>query len=114
MGNINYNKRAQRIRRKLKQVNSERFRLTVFRSSTNISAQIIDDKNNKTLVSASSLKEKKTNMKKTDLSLIVAEMLSKKAMEKKITKVYFDRGRYKYHGRIKIFAEALRKGGLIF
>ena len=114
MANVNYNKRAQRIRRKLKQVNSERFRLTVFRSSRNISAQIIDDKNNKTLVSASSIKEKNINKKKTDLSLIVAEMLTKKAMEKKITKVYFDRGRYKYHGRIKIFAEALRKGGLIF
>ena len=114
MANINYNKRAQRIRRKLKQVNSERFRLTVFRSSRNISAQIIDDKNNKTLVSASSIKEKNTNKKKIDLSLLVAEMLTKKAMEKKITKVYFDRGRYKYHGRIKIFAEALRKGGLIF
>ena len=113
MSNIN-NKRTQRIRRKLKQVNSERFRLTVFRSSRNISAQIIDDKNNKTLVSASSIKEKNINKKKTDLSLIVAEMLTKKAMEKKITKVYFDRGRYKYHGRIKIFAEALRKGGLIF
>ena len=113
MSNIT-NKRAQRIRRKLKQVNSERFRLTVFRSSRNISAQIIDDKNNKTLVSASSIKEKNINKKKTDLSLIVAEMLTKKAMEKKITKVYFDRGRYKYHGRIKIFAEALRKGGLIF
>jgi len=115
MANINYNnKRAQRIRRKLKQVNSERFRLTVFRSSRNISAQIIDDKNNKTLVSASSFKEKNTNKKKTDLSLFVAEMLAKKAMEKKIAKVYFDRGRYKYHGRIKVFAEALRKGGLIF
>ena len=115
MANINYNnKRAQRVRRKLKQVNSERFRLTVFRSSRNISAQIIDDKNNKTLVSASSIKEKNINKKKTDLSLIVAEMLTKKAMEKKITKVYFDRGSYKYHGRIKIFAEALRKGGLIF
>ena len=113
MSNIN-NKRAQRIRRKLRQVNSERFRLTVFRSSRNISAQIIDDKNNKTLVSASSIKEKNINKKKTDLSLIVAEMLTKKAMEKKITKVYFDRGKYKYHGRIKIFAEALRKGGLIF
>ena len=113
MSNIN-NKRAQRIRRKLKQVNSERFRLTVFRSSRNISAQIIDDKNNKTLVSASSIKEKNTNKKKKDLSLIVAEMLTKKAMEKKITKVYFDRGKYKYHGRIKIFAETLRKGGLIF
>ena len=113
MTNINYNKRAQRIRRKLKQVNSERFRLTVFRSSRNISAQIIDDKNNKTLVSASSVKEKDTNKKK-DLSLLVAGMLAKRAMEKKIKKVYFDRGNYKYHGRIKIFAEALRKGGLIF
>ena len=114
MANVNYNKRAQRIRRKLKQVNSERFRLTVFKSSRNISAQIIDDKSNKTLISESSIKEKNTNKKKTDLSLLVAERLSSKAMEKKITRVYFDRGGYKYHGRIKIFAEALRKGGLIF
>ena len=108
-----YEKRSKRIRRKLKKVNSEKYRLTVFRSSRNISAQIIDDKNNKTLVSASSFKEKSTNKKK-DLSLLVAQMLAKKAMEKKITNVYFDRGKYKYHGRIKIFAETLRKGGLIF
>ena len=114
MTNVNYNKRAHRIRRKLKQVNSERFRLTVFKSSRNISAQIIDDKSNKTLISATSIKEKNTNKKKTDLSLLVAERLSKKAIEKKITRVYFDRGGYKYHGRIKVFAEALRKGGLIF
>ena len=114
MANVNYNKRAHRIRRKLKQVNSERFRLTVFKSSRNISAQIIDDKSNKTLISATSIKEKNTNKKKTDLSLLVAERLSKKAIEKKITRVYFDRGGYKYHGRIKVFAEALRKGGLIF
>ena len=114
MANVNYNKRAQRIRRKLKQVNSERFRLTVFKSSRNISAQIIDDKSSKTLISESSIKEKNTNKKKIDLSLLVAERLSRKAMEKKITRVYFDRGGYKYHGRIKIFAEALRKGGLIF
>ena len=114
MANVNYNKRAHRIRRKLKQVNSERFRLTVFKTSRNISAQIIDDKSNKTLISESSIKEKNTNKKKTDLSLLVAERLSRKAMEKKITRVYFDRGGYKYHGRIKIFAEALRKGGLIF
>ena len=53
-------------------------------------------------------------MKKSDSSLLVAESLAKKAMEKKITKIYFDRGRYKYHGRIKIFAETLRKAGLIF
>ena len=114
MTNILYQKRAARIRKKLKKINSERFRLTVFRSSRNISAQIIDDKNNKTLVSASSIKEKRSSKKKTDLSLHVAGILVKRALEKKITKVYFDRGRYKYHGRIKIFADALRKGGLTF
>ena len=114
MSNILYQKRARRIRKKLKKINTERLRLSVFRSSRNISAQIIDDKNNKTLVSASSFKEKKTIKKKTDLSLHVAEILAKKALEKKITKVYLDRGGYKYHGRIKIFVDALRKGGLIF
>ena len=114
MGNAIYNKRAQRIRSKLKRVNSERYRLTVFKSARNISAQIIDDKSNKTLVSESSIKDINEKKKKTDLSIIVAERLSKKAMEKKITKVYFDRGGYKYHGIIKIFAETLRKGGLIF
>ena len=114
MNKINHYKRSKRIRRKLKLVNSDRFRLTVFRSSKNISAQIIDDKNNKTLISASSIKEKNKNKKKTDLSILVGETLAKRAIEKKITKVYFDRGRYKYHGRIKIFADALRKGGLTF
>ena len=114
MPNLNHNKRAKRIRKKLKRVNTDRLRLTVFRSSRNLSAQIIDDKNNKTIVSASSIKEKDVKKKKTDLSSTVAEILIKKATEKKITKVYFDRGRYKYHGRIKVFAEALRKGGLIF
>ena len=115
MPNINQNKkRSQRIRKKLKLVNSDRFRLTVFRSARNISAQIIYDKNNKTIVSASSFKEKNIKQKKIDLSIFVAEMLSKKAIEKKITKVYFDRGSYKYHGRIKTFAETLRKNGMIF
>ena len=107
-------KRAQRIRRKLKKVNSDRFRLTIFRSSKNISAQIIDDNNNKTLVSATSIKEKKSDKKKIDISLQVAVILAKKALEKKITKVYFDRGSYRYHGRIKAFAEALGKEGLSF
>ena len=114
MGNAIYNKRAQRIRSKLKRVNTERYRLTVFKSARNISAQIIDDKSNKTLVSESSIKDNNEKKKKTDLSIIVAERLSKKAIEKKTTTVYFDRGGYKYHGRIKIFAETLRKGGLIF
>ena len=115
MKNIDTKKRARRIRNKLKKVNTGRFRLTVFKSSRNISAQIIDDINNKTLISATSIKKKDTEKKKkADMSIFVADMLTKKALEKKITKVYFDRGRYKYHGRIKIFAETLRKGGLIF
>ena len=108
-------KRSQRIRKKLKRVNSERYRLSVYRSSKNISAQIIDDKNNKTLVSASSMeKEQNSKIKKIELSDKIAELLAKRAIEKKITKVFFDRGRYKYHGRIKIFAETLRKKGLSF
>ena len=115
MNKLIYKKRTQRIRRKLKNVNKNRFRLSVYRSSRNISAQIIDDKNNKTLVAASSVNEKNINKsKKSDISIYIAELLAKKALEKKITQVYFDRGRYKYHGRIKIFAEALRKKGLNF
>ena len=107
--------RAQKVRRKLKKVNNLRYRLSVSRSAKNISAQIIDDRNSKTLVSASSLKEKTTEKnKKSNLSILVAGILAKKALEKKITKVYFDRGKYKYHGRIKIFADTLRKNGLNF
>ena len=105
-----------RVRKKLKKVSkSDRFRLSVFRSTKNISAQIIDDKNNVTLISVSSIEKdiKTLNKKnKTELSKIVAEKLAKKAKDKKITKIYFDRGIYKYHGRVKIFAETLRKNGM--
>ena len=115
MTNIIHKKRSQRIRKKLKKTNTNRYRLTVFRSLRNISAQIIDDINNKTLISASSNKKNTSRPKKrADLSVFVADILIKKALEKKITKVYFDRGGYKYHGRIKFFAEALRKKGLTF
>mgnify|MGYP001348380977 CR=1 FL=1 len=116
MSNIVYKKRIQRIRKKLKKVNDNRFRLTIFRSSRNISAQIIDDKNNKTLISATSnLKSlKDSKKKKSELSEIVATKLAEKAKEQKITKVYFDRSIYKYHGRVRIFAETLRKNGLEF
>ena len=95
----------------------ERFRLSISRSSKNISAQIIDDSKNITLLSASSVeKDIKSGNKvnKTELSKIVAEKLAKKAQEKKITKIFFDRGVYKYHGRIKVFAETLRKHGMEF
>ena len=107
-------KRSRRIRRKLKLVNTSRLRLSVYRSSKNISAQIIDDRNHKTLVSASSFEKKLVKIKKSELSNNIAELLAKRALEKKITNVYFDRGKYKYHGRVKIFAEVLRKNGLVF
>ena len=105
-----------RIKNKIKKVSSfDRFRLCIYRSAKNISAQIIDDKNNRTLFSASSIEKDIKNLKmknKTELSKVVAERLAKKAQEKKITKFYFDRGIYKYHGRVKIFAETLRKNGM--
>ena len=114
MSNSIHKKRSQRIRKKLKRINSDRLRLTVFRSSRNISAQIVDDINHKTLVSVTSSKKDLANVKNKDLPSNIGELLAKKALEKKISKVYFDRGRYKYHGRIKSFADALRKGGLNF
>ena len=109
-------KRKFRNRKKLKNLNTKRLRLTVFRSLKNISAQIIDDKSVKTLVSASSGEKelKKNKLKKAELSNLLGEVLAKRAKEKNISNVYFDRGEYKYHGRIKIFAESLRKNGLKF
>ncbi len=107
-------KRALRIRKKLKKVTLDRYRLSVFKSAKNISAQIIDDSKNITLVSASSLGGKEKEKSKEILYKNVANSLAKKALEKKITKIYFDRGKYKYHGKIKLFADTLRKGGLIF
>ena len=107
-----------RVSNKVKKVASkDRFRLCISRSSKNISAQIIDDINKVTLLSASSVeKDIKSGDKvnKTELSKIVAIKLAKKAQEKKITKIFFDRGVHKYHGRVKIFAETLRKNGMDF
>ena len=107
-----------RVRSKIKKVASkDRFRLCIFRSTKNISAQIIDDSKKTTLLSASSIEKdikSENKVNKTELSKIVAEKLAKKAQEKKITKIFFDRGIYKYHGRIKVFAETLRKRGMEF
>ena len=111
-------RKKYRVTNKVKKVASkDRFRLCISRSSKNISAQIIDDIKNITLMSASSVeKDIKSGSKvnKTELSKIVAEKLAKKAHEKKITKIFFDRGVYKYHGRVKVFAETLRKNGMDF
>ena len=107
-----------RVSNKVKRVApKDRFRLSISRSAKNISAQIIDDINKITLLSASSVeKDLKSGNKitKTELSKLVALKLAKKAQEKNITKIYFDRGSYKYHGRIKIFAETLRENGMEF
>ena len=116
---LNTSKRKRfRVSNKVKKVASTgRFRLSISRSSKNISAQIIDDSKQITLVSSSSVeKDVKSGSKvnKTELSKIVAEKIAKKAQEKKITKIYFDRGNYKYHGRVKVFADTLRKNGMEF
>ena len=107
-----------RVSNKVKKVSSnDRFRLSISRSSKNISAQIIDDIKKITLLSASSVeRDIRTTSKvnKTELSKIVAKKLAKKAQEKKITKIFFDRGVYRYHGRIKVFAETLRENGMEF
>ena len=112
----NKNKRKLRNRKKLKEVNNSRYRISVSKTLKNLSAQIIDDKERKTLISASSIEKevKKNKMKKIELSTLIGEILAKRAKEKNIDKVYFDRGEYRYHGRIKVFAETLRKNGLKF
>ena len=111
---IQHYKRTMRNRKKLKNVSFDRYRISISKSLKNISAQIIDDKLNKTLVSASSTeKEIKKNQKnKVDTSNLLGEILAKRALDKKINKVFLDRGANKYHGRVKIFADALRKNGL--
>ncbi len=91
-------------------------RLNVFRSNSNIFAQIIDDENGTTLVSASSIDKdlKIENGGNVEAATKVGEVLAKKAKDAKITEVVFDRGGYLYHGRVKALAEAARQNGLKF
>ena len=109
-------KRKLRNRKKVKSVSGDRYRVSVTKSLKNLSAQIIDDKHNKTLVSASSIEKevKSKKIKKIEKSTLIAEILAKRAKDKNIKEVYFDRGEHKYHGRVKVFAETLRKNGLKF
>ena len=112
----NKTKRKLRNRKKLKSVNVNRYRISVTKSLNNLFAQIIDDKQKITLVSASSIEKeiKSKKVKKIEKSSLIGEILAKRAKEKNISEVYFDGGEYKYHGRVKIFAETLRKNGLKF
>ena len=110
-------KNLQTLRRKARvhiKGTTERPRLSVFRSLKGIYAQVIDDGNGKTLVSASAkdIKDKKIN--KTESAKEIGKILAEKSAAKKITKVVFDKGAYKYHGRIKALADGAREGGLKF
>lgn len=110
--------RAWRVRRRLKSLMGDRFRVSVYRSNLNIYAQIIDDSKGHTLVSASTvdpdLRKSLKNGATKEAAAAVGALLAKRAKAAKLSKVVFDRGAYIYHGRIKALAEAAREGGLDF
>lgn len=107
-------RRHLRVRRKISGT-SERPRLCIYRSNTNIYVQIVDDVAGNTLVSCSTLdKNIKTKHANKEAAKEVGTMIAKKALEKNIKTVVFDRGGYIYHGVVKELAEAARKGGLNF
>jgi large subunit ribosomal protein L18 len=111
-------RRARRIRRRLRETAYGRPRLSVFRSSKHIYAQVIDDTNGVTLVSASTKEKEVAAGKKTganiDAAKAVGKRIAERASAKGVKEVQFDRGQYLYHGRIKALAEAAREGGLKF
>ena len=116
-------KRSRRHKRARAKVfgTKERPRLCVFRSTKHIYAQLIDDEKRKTLVAASDAGIKKSRFRKgsgsqakVDIAKEVGKLIAKKALDKKIEKVVFDRGGYQYHGRVKAVAEGAREGGLKF
>ena len=109
-------KRKIRNRNRIKH-NSDRKRLSVFRSNNNIYAQIIDDKNGKTIASASSLEKEFVKMeKKTDFIVEkkVGKLVAERSIKQGIKRVVFDKGSYSYHGRVKALAESARSSGLDF
>ena len=107
--------RKERVRYKSKKF-SKRNRLSVFRSNNHLYAQLIDDSNGITLASASSLEKsiKEKKLQRKEIAELIGKNIAKKIISKGIDKVAFDRGKYKYHGLIKILAEAARTEGLNF
>ena len=107
--------RKDRVRYKSKKV-SKRNRLSVFRSNNHLYAQLIDDSNGITLASSSSLEKsiKDKRLQRKEIAELIGKNIAKKIISKGIDKVAFDRGKYKYHGLIKILAEAARSEGLNF
>ena len=109
-------RRHKRVRQKVSG-NGSQPRLSIFRSLNHIYAQVIDDTKGQTLVSASTLDaeiKKETKKNKTSQAELVGTLLAKRSAAKKIKQVAFDRGGFKYQGRVKALAEAARKGGLKF
>src|SRR3954469_15523433 len=109
-------RRMAKVRRNVRRAAGERARLSVFRSGKHIYAQVIDDVKGQTLASASSL-EKDMRAKSganVDAAKAVGSLVAKRAVEKGVKDVVFDRGSYRYHGRIKALGDAAREGGLNF
>ena len=111
-------RRKQRVRNSLRRIANGRPRLSVFRSSKHIYAQVIDDTKGVTLVSASSLEKVQRDAGKTgadiDAAKAVGKLLAERAVQKGVKEVVFDRGGYLYHGRVKALADAARESGLSF
>jgi large subunit ribosomal protein L18 len=105
--------RHERIRKEIFGT-KDRPRLNVYRSNKNIFAQLIDDENQNTLVSASSIEIKDAKSNNIEIATKVGELIGEKAKQLNITKVIFDRGGYLYHGRVKALADAARSKGLEF
>ena len=106
-------RRAVRVRSKV-QGTPERPRLSVFRSNRAIWAQVIDDRNGRTLASAATMQVTEKGLSKTDQAAKVGQLLAERAKAAGIEKVVFDRGAYLYHGRVKALADGARQGGLDF
>lgn len=107
-------RRTFRVRNRLKNVNTNKFRITVFRSLKHIYAQVIDDASQATIASFSSSQLPATEHSKKELAKMVGQELGKQLQGKALEKVFFDRGAYKYHGRIAALAEGLRESGVQF
>jgi large subunit ribosomal protein L18 len=111
-------RRTARVRRHVKAASGDRARLSVFRSSKHIYAQVIDDQKGETLASASSIEKDMRGTLKTgadvDAAKAVGKLVAERATAKGVTSVVFDRGGYLYHGRIKALADAAREAGLKF
>ena len=118
MANTTALRRAARVRRQLRKVANGRPRLSVYRSGRHIYAQVIDDEAGRTLASASTIEKDMRDSLKTGADTSAAAEVGKKVAERAkkagVAEVVFDRGAYKYHGRVKALAEAAREGGLTF